>query len=199
MGSASPQSVTRWLQAWGRGDESALQKLVPLVYGELHRRARSFMRHERAGHSLQPTALIHEVYLRLVGSKPAVDWQDRRHFYALAARLMRQVLVQHSRAHRARKRGGGAPPVTFDETLLARERAPDLVRLDEALRALALADDRKSRVVELRFFGGLSREEAAEVLGVSAQTVQRDFRLAKAWLLREMKRGERDEGRLERG
>jgi RNA polymerase sigma-70 factor, ECF subfamily len=199
VGSAPPEDVTRWLQAWGRGDESALERLVPLVYGELHRRARSFMRRERAGHSLQPTALVHEAYLRLVGSKPSVDWQDRRHFYALAARLMRQVLVQHARFHRARKRGGGAAPVTFDETLLARERAPDLVRLDEALRALALADDRKSRVVELRFFGGLSREEAAEVLGVSAQTVQRDFRLAKAWLLREMKRGEGDRGRLDRG
>jgi RNA polymerase sigma factor (TIGR02999 family) len=157
------------------------------------------MRHERAGHSLQPTALVHEAYLRLVGSKPAVNWQDRRHFYALAARLMRQVLVQHSRAHRARKRGGGAVLLTFDETLVASERAPDLVRLDEALRALAQTDDRKSRVVELRFFRGLSEEETAEVLGVSAQTVQRDFRLAKAWLLREMKRGERDEGRLERG
>ena len=199
MGSATPQDVTGWLRAWGHGDESALAKLVPLVYGELHRRARSFMRRERAGHSLQPTALIHEAYLRLVGSKPAVDWQDRHHFYALAARLMRQVLVQHSRAHRARKRGGGAAPVTFDETLLAQERAPDLVRLDEALRALALTDGRKSRVVELRFFGGLSREETADVLGVSAQTVQRDFRLAKAWLLREMKRGEGDGGRLDRG
>jgi len=199
VASASPHDVTLWLQAWSRGDEAALGKLVPLVYGELHRRARSFMRRERAGHSLQPTALVHEAYLRLVGSRPVLDWQDRRHFYALAARLMRQVLVQHARAHRARKRGGGAAPVTLDETLLARQRAPDLVRLDEALRALAQTDDRKSHVVELRFFGGLSVEEAAEVLEVSAQTVQRDFRLAKAWLLREMKRGERDEGGLDRG
>ena len=198
MGSASPHDVTRWLRAWGRGDETALARLVPLVYGELHRRARFFMRRERAGHSLQPTALIHEAYVRLVGSKP-VDCRDRRHFYALSSRLMRQVLVQHSRSHRARKRGGGAAPVTFDETLVASSRAPDLVRLDEALRALAETDDRKSQVVELRFFGGLSAEETAEVLGVSAQTVLRDFRLAKAWLLREMKRGERDEGRLERG
>ena len=198
MGSASPHDVTRWLRAWSRGDESALAKLVPLVYGELHRRARFFMRRERAGHSLQPTALVHEAYVRLVGSKP-VDCRDRRHFYALSSRLMRQVLVQHSRSHRAHKRGGGAAPVTFDETLVASSRAPDLVRLDEALRALAETDDRKSQVVELRFFGGLSAEETAEVLRVSAQTVQRDFRLAKAWLLREMKRGERDESRLERG
>ncbi len=199
MESTSPQDVTRWLRAWGRGDDSALEKLLPLVYGELHRRARFFMGRERAGHSLQPTALVHEAYLRLVGSKPSVDWRDRRHFYALAARLMRQVLVQHARSHRARKRGGGAVPVTFDETLLARERAPDLVRLDEALQALARTDDRKSRVVELRFFGGLSREETAGVLGVSEQTVQRDFRLAKAWLLREMSRGESEGGRLDRG
>ena len=199
MGSASPHDVTRWLRAWSRGDESALAKLVPVVYEELHRRARFFMGRERAGHSLQPTALLHEAYLRLVGSRPSVDWQDRRHFYALAARLMRQVLVQHARRHRARKRGGGAVPVTFDETLLARERAPDLVRLDEALQALAGTDDRKSRVVELRFFGGLSREETAGVLGVSEQTVQRDFRLAKAWLLREMSRGESEGGRLDRG
>ncbi len=199
MGSASPHDVTRWLRAWSRGDESALAKLVPLVYGELHRRARFFMGRERAGHSLQPTALIHEAYLRLMGSKP-VDCRDRRHFYALASRLMRQVLVQHSRTHSARKRGGGAAPLAFDETLVASEQAPDLVRLDEALQALAQTDDRKSRVVELRFFGGLSVEETADVLEVSAQTVQRDFRLAKAWLLREMKRGERDGGRsLERG
>jgi RNA polymerase sigma factor (TIGR02999 family) len=185
MGYASPQDVTGWLRAWSRGDESALEKLVPLVYAELHRRARFFMGRERAGHSLQPTALVHEVYLRLVGSRP-VDWQDRRHFYALCSRLMRQVLVQHSRLHRAQRRGGGAVPLVFDERLSALRRAPDLVRLDEALQALAQTDERKSRVVELRFFGGLSAEEAAGVLGVSPQTVQRDFRLAKALLLREM-------------
>jgi len=199
VGPGSPHDVTRWLRAWSRGDESALARLIPIVYGELHRRARFFMGRERAGHSLQPTALVHEAYLRLVGSKP-MDCRDRRHFFALASRLMRQVLVQHSRAHRARKRGGGAVPLAFEETLAPGEQAPDLVRLDEALQALAQTDDRKSRVVELRFFGGLSVEEAADVLGVSAQTVQRDFRLAKAWLLREIRKGERDGGQpLERG
>ena len=195
MGYASPQDVTGWLRAWSRGDESALEKLVPLVYAELHRRARFFMGRERAGHSLQPTALVHEVYLRLVGSRP-VDCQDRRHFYALSSRLMRQVLVQYSRLHRAQRRGGGAVPLVFDERLSALRRAPDLVRLDEALQALAQTDERKSRVVELRFFGGLSAEEAAEVLEVSPQTVQRDFRLAKAWLLREMGWGGTEGDRL---
>jgi RNA polymerase sigma factor (TIGR02999 family) len=191
MGSASPHDVTRWLQAWSRGDESALQKLVPLVYEELRRRARHFVIRERPGHSLRPTALIHEAYLRLVGSKP-VDWRDRRHFYALSSRLMRQILVDHARARRSRRRGGGAPAASFDEELTGREPAPDLVRLDEALRALAETDERKSRVVELRFFGGFTAEETAEFLNVSPQTVLRDWRLARAWLDREMKRGNRD-------
>ena len=191
MGSASSHDVTRWLQAWGRGDESALEKLVPLVYGELHRRARRFMGRERAGHSLRPTALIHEAYLRLVGSKP-VDWRNRSHFYALSSRLMRQILVDHARSHGSAKRGAGAIPVPFDEALMGQESAPDLVRLDEALLALAATDERKSRVVELRFFGGLSVEETAGVLEVSPQTVLRDWKLAKAWLQREMKRGDGD-------
>ena len=191
MRSAATHDVTRWLQAWGRGDESALEKLVPLVYEELHRRARRFMGRERAGHSLRPTALIHEAYLRLVGSKP-VDWRNRSHFYALSSRLMRQILVDHARSHGSAKRGAGAIPVPFDEALMGRESAPDLVRLDEALRALAATDERKSRVVELRFFGGLSVEETAGVLEVSPQTVLRDWRLAKAWLQREMKRGDGD-------
>ena len=199
MGSSSPDDVTGWLQAWSRGDESALEELVPLVYQELRRRARCFMGRERAGHSLRPTALIHETYLRLVGSKP-VSWRDRSHFYALSSRLMRQVLVDHARARRSRKRGGGAMPVSFDEELMGREPAPDLVRLDEALRALAETDERKERVVELRFFGGLSAEETAEVLKVSPQTVLRDWRLARAWLSREMRRGDRNGRRpLEEG
>jgi RNA polymerase sigma factor (TIGR02999 family) len=193
MGSASPHDVTRWLHAWSRGDESALQKLVPLVYEELRRRARLLMGRERPGHSLRPTALIHEAYLRLVGSKP-VAWQDRSHFYALSSRLMRQVLVDHARSRRSRRRGGGAVAVSFDEELTCQEPAPDLVRLDEALRALAETDERKSRVVELRFFGGFTAEETAEVLKVSPQTVLRDWRLAKAWLDRELKRGNRDGG-----
>jgi RNA polymerase sigma factor (TIGR02999 family) len=190
MESASPHDVTRWLQAWSRGDESALEKLAPLVYRELHRRARRLMGRERAGHSLQPTALIHEAYLRLVGSKP-VDCGSRGHFYALSSRLMRQILVDHARSRRRHKRGGAAFPVSFDEALLGRQPEPDLVRIDEALRALAQTDERKSRVVEMRFFGGFSAEETAEVLKVSPQTVLRDWRLAKAWLLREMKSGGR--------
>ena len=190
MGSASSHDVTRWLRAWSRGDESALRKLVPLVYEELRGRARRFVGRERPGHSLRPTALIHEAYLRLVGSKP-VDWRDRGHFYALSSRLMRQVLVDHARARRSRRRGGGAPAVSFDEELTGREPAPDLVRLDEALRALAETDERKSRVVELRFFGGFTAEETADFLNVSPQTVLRDWRLAKAWLHRELRRGDR--------
>jgi len=186
MGPASPPDVTRWLQAWSGGDESALEQLVPLVYGELHRRARQFLRRERAGHSLQPTALIHEAYLRLVGSKP-VDWHSRSHFYALSSRLMRQVLVDHARSRRRHKRGGGAVPVSFDDACMGRHQDVDVVRLDEALRALAETDERKSRVIELRFFGGLSVEETANVLEVSPQTVLRDWRLARAWLQREMK------------
>jgi RNA polymerase sigma-70 factor (ECF subfamily) len=189
MVTVSPDEVTGWLRAWSRGDESALEKLTPLVYAELRRRARRLVIRERAGHSLQPTALIHEAYLRLVGSAP-VDWRDRRHFYALAARLMRQILVDHARSRGRQKRGGAAMLVPFDETAIAFSERPDLVRLDDALQALAETDMRKSRVVELRFFGGLSVEEAANVLEVSPQTVLRDWRLAKAWLQREMRRGE---------
>jgi len=188
MNAASTHDVTGWLRAWSRGDDSALEKLAPLVYRELHRRARRLMGRERAGHSLQPTALIHEAYLRLVGSPPA-DVKDRGHFYALASRLMRQILVDHARARGRRKRGGGAVPVSFDDAWMGPQPEVDLVRLDEALRALAETDDRKSRVVEMRFFGGLSAEETAGVLNVSPQTVLRDFRLAKAWLHRELTRG----------
>jgi RNA polymerase sigma-70 factor, ECF subfamily len=194
MEGASPRDVTRGLQAWSGGDQSALEKLVPLVYEELHQRARRFLGRERTGHSLQPTALIHEAYLRLRGSK-AVDFRDRGHFYALSSRLMRQILVDHARSRRSQKRGGGVLRVAFDEALVGREAEPDLVRLDEALRTLAEIDERKSRMVELRFFGGLSAEETALVLNVSSQTVLRDWRLAKAWLQREMKRGARDASR----
>lgn len=187
MTSASQHDVTRLLQAWGDGDETALEKLLPLVYAELRRRARRYMARERRDHTLQSTDLIHEAYLRLAGSKP-VDWQNRSHFYALSARLMRQILVDHARARGYQKRGGGRHRVTFDEGMVPVEPDWDLVQLDEALQALAEKDERKSRVVELRFFGGLSAEEAAEILDVSAQTVRRDWRLSKAWLLREMGR-----------
>ena len=188
MESGSSDDITGWLRAWSRGEQGALDRLTPLVYEELHRRARRLMNRERSGHSLQPTALIHETYLRLVASS-AADLRDRHHFYALAARLMRQILVDHARSRGRRKRGGANVAIAFDEAVATPTAAPDLVRLDDALRALAETDERKSRVVELRFFGGFSVEETADVLGVSPQTVLRDWRLAKAWLQREMTRG----------
>ena len=190
MTSAHRDDVTRWLRAWSNGDQTALDRLTPLVYAELHQRARGLMGREPRNGSLQPTALIHEAYLRLVGSAP-VDWHDRSHFYALAARLMRQILVDHARTRGRQKRGGATVPIELDETIMASEEAPDLVRLDDALRALADTDRRKSRVVELRFFGGFSVDEVAGILGVSQQTVLRDWRLAKVWLKRELNRGDR--------
>jgi RNA polymerase sigma-70 factor, ECF subfamily len=190
MNSAPRDDITGWLRAWSNGDEAALERLTPLVYGELHRRARRLMGRERDGHSLQPTELIHEAYLRLVGSTP-VDWHDRSHFYALAARLMRQILVDHARSRGRQKRGGAALPVTLDEGVMCPQGSLDLGRLDDALQALADTDGRKSRVVELRFFGGFSVDEVAAILDVSPQTVLRDWRLAKAWLQREMRRGSR--------
>jgi len=183
----APRDVTQLLRAWSRGEQSALDELLPLVYADLRRRARRYVALERKGHSLQTVDLIHEAYLRLRGSKP-VDWRDRSHFFALSARLMRQILVDHARSRGYLKRGGGKAHVTFDEGMACGEPAWDLVRLDDALTALAARDGRKSRVVELRFFGGLSAEETALVLDVSSQTVLRDWRLAKAWLLREMTR-----------
>jgi RNA polymerase sigma-70 factor (ECF subfamily) len=189
LAAASPPDVTQLLQAWSRGEESALDKLVPLVYRDLHLRARRCMAGEHVEHSLQTTALIHEAYLKLVGPSP-VAWENRGHFFAVAARVMRRVLVDHARARRSLKRGGGGRPVELDEELLvAGGPDRDLVSLDDALTALAAVDERKARVVEMRFFGGLSVEETAEVLGVSAQTVLRDWKLSKSWLLREMKRG----------
>jgi RNA polymerase sigma-70 factor, ECF subfamily len=190
MNSAPRDDITGWLRAWSNGDEAALERLTPLVYGELHRRARGLMGRERDGHSLQPTELIHEAYLRLVGSTP-VDWHDRSHFYALAARLMRQILVDHARSRGRQKRGGAALAVTLDEAAICPRESLDLGRLDDALHALADTDVRKSRVVELRFFGGFSVDEVAAILDVSPQTVLRDWRLAKAWLQREMRRESR--------
>ena len=181
--------MTQLLQAWSSGDEAALDRLVPLVYRELHLRARRCMAGERIEHSLQTTALIHEAYLKLVGPSP-VDWENRGHFFAVAARVMRRILVDHARARRSQKRGGRGQPVPLDEQLVvAGGPDRDLVSLDDALKALATFDERKSRVVELRYFGGLSVEETAELLKVSPQTVLRDWKLAKVWLLREMKRG----------
>jgi RNA polymerase sigma factor (TIGR02999 family) len=173
--------------AWGGGDEAALGQLVPLVHNELRRIARHQMGGERRGHTLQATALVNEAYLRLVDAQH-VNWQNRAHFLALSARLMRRILVDAARSKGYQKRGGGAPKVTFDEALVGPdEPGHDLVALDDVLEALAKFDERKSRVVELRFFGGLSVEETATVLKVSPDTVMRDWRLAKAWLSREMR------------
>jgi RNA polymerase sigma factor (TIGR02999 family) len=179
--------VTGLLLKWGQGDDGALHELIPLVHRELHEMARRHMRHEHAGHSLQATALLNEAYLRLVDGA-AVTWQDRVHFLAVSSRVMRRILVDHARARRAQKRGGGATTVTFDEALVVTNEEPqDFVALDDALEALAKFDDRKSRVIELRFFGGLTVDETATVLKVSPATVMSDWKLAKAWLLREMR------------
>jgi RNA polymerase sigma factor (TIGR02999 family) len=181
-----PGDVTQLLIAWNDGDESALEKLVPLVYGELRRLARHHMRRERADHTLQTTALINEAYLELVDIRN-VHWQNRAHFFALCARLMRRILVDFARSRHYAKRGGGAQPICLDQSVaVSPEHSPDLVAVDEALQSLAKMDSRKAKVVELRFFGGLTVEETAEVLKVSPETVRRDWRLAKVWLLREI-------------
>ena len=180
-------TVTEMLQAWGsRGDREALDELMPIVYEELRRQAARHLRHERAGHTLQTTALVHEAYLRLVDQRD-VRWQNRAHFYAIAAQLMRRILVDHARRGSAAKRGGSALKLPLDEAFASTgEREVDLVAIDEALLKLAELDPQQSRVVELRFFGGLNVEETAEVLGVSPRTVKRDWSVAKAWLHREI-------------
>ena len=185
---ADDRPVTALLQAWRQGDEAALEKLVRLVHGELHRIARRCMAGQRVGHSLQPTALVNEAYLRLLDVQQ-INWQDRAHFLAMSARLMRRTLVDHARAKGYQKRGGDAVRVTFDDmAVAAKERGHDLVALDDALELLAKVDERKSRVVEMRFFGGLTVEETASVLKVSVDTVMRDWKLAKVWLSRELKK-----------
>jgi len=183
----SPHKVTGLLLAWGDGDDTALERLTPLVYDELRKIARRRLRHERSEHSLQATALINEAYLRLI-AMPQPAWQNRAHFFALSSRLMRRILVDVARARRYQKRGGDARRVTLDEDMASVEPGPGLVALDDALQALALIDERKSRVVEMRFFGGLSAEETAEVLKVSPKTVKRDWQMAKVWLFREMRK-----------
>jgi len=178
--------VTVLLKAWGDGDDRALEELLPLVEAELRRLARGYMTRERRGHTLQTTALINEAFMRLTGAR-GVRWQDRAHFLGISARLMRRVLVDHARARGYQKRGGGAFKTTLNEALVVTP-APslDLVALDRALEKLATVDLRKSRVVEMRFFGGMSVEETAEALHVSTDTIKRDWRLAKLWLLREL-------------
>ena len=182
-----PQHVTELLLAWGGGDKSALDRLIPIVHDELHRIARACMAGEKAGHSLQATALVNEAYLRLIETR-GVNWQNRAHFLAIAARLMRRILVDFARSKQYQKRGGGAVRVTLvDDVALSAEPGRDLVALDDALEALAKVDERKSRVIEMRFFGGLSVNETAEALHVSPETVMRDWKLAKAWLLRQLR------------
>jgi RNA polymerase sigma-70 factor, ECF subfamily len=180
-------AVTTLLRAWRRGDQAAFERLTPLVYDQLRRRARHYLRGERPNHTLRPTALVHEAYLRLV-NLDQVDWQDRSHFFALAARQMRRILVDSARARRYQKRGGGAVSVTFDEALAVSRRDPDLVALDDALELLGQQDERKVRVVELRFFGGLTNDEIAAALGISSDTVTRDWQMAKLWLRRALRR-----------
>jgi RNA polymerase sigma factor (TIGR02999 family) len=178
--------VSQLLDEWSQGDRKALDALMPLVHDELHRLARSYVAHERPGNSLQATALVNELYLRLVGERE-MQWQSRAHFIGVAAHLMRFILVDHCRRKNYKKRGGGAPRVTFDESLpVALERGEELIALDDALQKLTAQDERKSRIVELRYFGGLSVEETAEALSVSVATVMRDWRLARAWLHREL-------------
>lgn len=185
----APADVTALLLAWGGGRQAALDRLLPILHQTLHRLAVAAMRRERADHTLQPTALVNEVYLRLV-DLPQVEWKDRAHFFALAARLMRRILVDLARARAMQKRGGGAQRVVLDDALLpaAAGHAPDVVALHEALEELTAVDPRKGQVVELRFFGGLDVDETAAVLGVSRRTVLRDWTLARTWLFRELKR-----------
>jgi RNA polymerase sigma factor (TIGR02999 family) len=186
-----PEGVTGLLLAWNDGDESALEKLVPVVYQELHRLAKRQMQRERPDHTLQTTALINEAYLRLVGLRN-VHWQNRAHFFGLCAGLMRRILVDFARSHHYAKRGGGAQPISLNESLVVSPQlSTDLVAVDDALKALTTIDARKGQVVELRFFGGLTLEETAAVLKVSPDTVRRDWRLAKSWLLRELSRDAR--------
>jgi RNA polymerase sigma factor (TIGR02999 family) len=180
----SPGSITRLLVDWRDGDKGALDRLIPLVYKEMRRLAGYYMRRQRADHTLQTSALINEAYLRLIDHKN-MRWENRAHFYAVAAQAMRRILVDHARSRGYQKRGGGALKVSFDEAVIgAQERAGELIVLDDALKDLAAIDPRKSQIVELRYFGGLSVDETAEVIGVSPVTVMREWRSAKGWLLK---------------
>jgi RNA polymerase sigma factor (TIGR02999 family) len=182
-----PLDVTKLLIDWSKGNQAALGELAPLVYRDLHERARNHLRHERPDHTLQPTALIHEAYLRLVKDSPP-EWNGRAHFLAVASRVMRQILVDHARRHQAGKRGGGAANVSLDEVLVpAQSENADLMALDEALSKLAVFDERKCRIVEMRYFAGCSVDETAAALGIAPVTVMREMRVAEAWLRRAMR------------
>ncbi len=188
MRTPPPNEITGLLADWSNGDQAALEQLTPLVYQELRKLAHGYLSKERPGHTLQPTALIHEAYLRLIDQNIA-QWQNRAHFYGVAAHLMRQILVEHARSRHAGKRGGNAVKLSLDEALdYSRDRAAELIALDDALMALAAVDERKCRVIELRHFGGLSVEETAQALGVSVPTIVREQRMARAWLRRELSR-----------
>src|SRR5215471_7999707 len=180
------EDVTRLLIEWKQGKQDAVDLLVPLVYDEMRRLAQSYLRDERSAATLQPTAVVHEAYLRLVAQN-LPDWESRAHFFGVAAHLMRQILVDHARKHKSAKRGGGQPNASLEEALnFAPERSSDILALDDALEALAKVDERKSRIIELRFFGGFSVEETAQAIGISVATIGREQRLAEAWLHREM-------------
>ena len=184
------RTVTELLRAWGSGESAAVDELVPLVYDELRRQAKQFMRAQDAGHTLQTTALVHEAYLRLVGPSP-VQWKSRAHFFGVAAKAMRSILVDHARARSAAKRGGAAHPVTLSEAtdmhaVSDAERGVDVIALDDALSRLSVLDSRKSQLVELRYFGGLGIDEAAAMLGISPATAKREWTMARAWLKREL-------------
>ena len=193
MTAPSPRDVTQLLKAWNNGEQAALEQLMPLVYNELHRLAHRFMGRERNAHTLQSTALVHEAYGRLIDLK-SVSWQNRAHFFAVSAQLMRRILVDYARSRSYSKRGGEWRQVPLNEAVAVfQDRRTDIVALDDALRTLADIDPRKARVVEMRFFGGLSIKETAEVLNVSQETVLRDWRLAKVWLLRQLSQGKANE------
>ena len=188
MSETSTQQVTRLLVDWSNGNAAALEQLTPLVYGELRRLAARYLRKERAGHTLQSTALVHEAYIRLIDQKN-VRWQNRAHFFGVAAQMIRRILVDHARSRQAGKRGSGAPRLSLDEALAAPDKKDlDLIALDDALSSLAKIDQQQARIVELRFFTGLTVEETAEVLGISPATVKRDWVTAKAWLYRDISR-----------
>lgn len=183
---SAQHEITKLLEAWSSGNQAALDELYPLVYDELHRLARRYMSREREGHTLQTTALINEAYVRLVDQKN-VRWANRSHFFAISAQIMRRILIDHARRHAYAKRGGGKHPVSLDETAtLQVDRASELIRLDDALKSLAELDPRRSRVVELRYFGGLRNDEIAEALNISENTVTRDWNMARAWLYQQL-------------
>ncbi len=188
MASSSPHDITQLLLEWRNGNQQALEKLTPLVYDELRRLASRYLRRERADHTLQATALVNEAYVQLIGQQQ-MDWQNRAHFIGVAARLMRNILVDHARAHASAKRGDGKDALPLDEAIAAPARVPaDVIALDDALKDLARRDERKSRIIELRYFGGLSMEETAEVTSLSVATIRRELRMAEAWLGRQIQK-----------